>query len=99
MQKLGWLSGALAALALVSGSALAAPQGPDSVRDDSISEQVLARLIQEGQLSADKIDVRTRNGFVTIQGKVPSADAAKRAILLAEATDGVRGVWVDFEAE
>ena len=95
------LSGIFAGFVLMAGSAAAAPQVQvqQPAGDEHITARVHERLSQEATLAPENIVISTRNGIVHMEGKVPSADAAKRAIHLAEATEGVRGVWVNFEAE
>lgn len=85
-------------LALAPGPAKA-DAAPAPVLDSRITEQVYAKLAQDQELARDKIRVATRNGVVHMRGTVPSTEAAKRAIRLAEAAPGVKGVWVDFVAE
>lgn len=84
---------ALLVLAFFIGAAQAVE--PD---DASITASIQARLAGDALLASGKIAVVTHDGLVHMEGLVASADAARRAIYLAEATDGVRGVWVDFEA-
>lgn len=72
---------------------------PAAVSDDVISQQVMARLNSDQELGPNRISVSSRNGVVHLRGTVQSAEAAKRAINLAEANPGVRGVWVEFTAD
>lgn len=67
--------------------------------DARITEQVQLKLRQQAGFAGDGIRVATSNGIVHLQGRVPSTDAARRAVDLAKATRGVRGVWVDFVAD
>lgn len=92
------VGGLLAALLLV-GSASAAPQSGITETDDGITARVQESLARDGQLALRKFEISTQDGIVHLAGKVPDTEAAKRAIQLVEATEGVRGVWVNFEAD
>ena len=96
------LAGAWMASLLLFGITLSSTAGaepPSDVSDDAIVERVMERLNADRELGAHHIRASSRNGIVHLRGKVASAAAAKRAIVLAETTQGVRGVWVEFTAD
>jgi len=84
--------------ALASFAALAAPdadskQPPVVVADSSITSSIKAQLASDSIKGLSHFDVDTDDhGVVTLKGKVPSQDAADRAIGIARATQGVRTV-------
>lgn len=64
-----------------------------AVMDDAgITAKVSAGLAKEPDLSAVKIDVDTRNGIVTLNGPVNTAEARERAEKIAQSVDGVNSV-------
>lgn len=64
-----------------------------AVMDDAgITAKVTAGLARDPELSAVKIDVDTRNGIVTLNGPVKSADARERAGKIAQGVEGVNSV-------
>jgi hyperosmotically inducible protein len=60
--------------------------------DPGITTAVKGKLAADDTVKAYRIDVDTREGVVTLNGKVDTEDARKRAVELARATDGVRDV-------
>ena len=91
---------ALSLGALVQFAALAAvsadmdDQQPRVViKDSSITSSIKAQLAADSYKGLSHIDVDTDDhGVVSLKGKVPSQDAADRAISIARATEGVRTV-------
>ena len=88
----------LAALAPFAALATAAP-GMDStqpklvIKDSSITSSIEAQLASDPLKGLSHVDVDTDDhGVVTLKGKVPTQDAADRAISIARATQGVREV-------
>jgi hyperosmotically inducible periplasmic protein len=68
-------------------------QPPVVVKDSSIKSSVKAQLAADAFKGLSNIDVDVDDhGVVTLEGKVPSQDAADRAISIARATEGVREV-------
>jgi len=64
-----------------------------AVMDDAgITTKVSAGLARDPDLSAVKIDVDTRNGIVTLNGPVKSAEARERAGKIAQGVEGVNSV-------
>jgi osmotically-inducible protein OsmY len=64
----------------------------DAVSDATITASVNAKLAQDPDLSAMKIDVDTSNGRVALKGTAPSEEAKQRAEQIASSVDGVNGV-------
>lgn len=67
------------------------------VKDDEITKQVKARLKADPKLK--DLDVRTDNGVVTLQGKLPSITDSLRASQRAREIPGVRSVRNDTTYE
>lgn len=63
-----------------------------AVKDGWLVMKVHSEFVNEDVLSGSNIDVDVKNGIVTLQGTVPSEAARARAIALAKANDGVKGV-------
>ena len=88
----------LAALAPFVARATPAPDMESAqptvvIKDSSITSSIKAQLASDPSKGLSHIDVDTDDhGVVTLKGKVPTQDAADRAISIASATDGVRKV-------
>ena len=63
-----------------------------AVKDGWLVMKVHSEFVDEDVLSGSNIDVDVKNGMVTLQGTVPSEAARARAIAVAKANDGVKGV-------
>ena len=63
-----------------------------AVKDGWLVMKVHSEFVNEDVLSGSNIDVDVKNGMVTLQGTVPSEAARARAIAVAKANDGVKGV-------
>ena len=63
-----------------------------AVADAAIVAAVNAKLAQDKDLEATKIDVAVNGGAVLLSGTAPSQAAVERAVLLAKGTDGVTSV-------
>ena len=92
----------LCALAMMNGSALFA-QVPDSVEktaqktgnavtDTWIKMKLYTQFAPEKALDESDIDVDIKTGMVTLNGTVVTAAGRDRAVAIAKATDGVKGV-------
>lgn len=82
-------SGILALLLLAAGCA-SASQRP---RDDlSTSTQVKIALLTDARVGAQRLDVSTHDGRVTLSGTVSRAADEDRAVALARRVAGVRSV-------
>ena len=67
------------------------------VKDDEITRQVKARFKADPKMK--NLDVRTDNGVVTIDGKLPSITDSARASQMAREVPGVRAVRNDTTYE
>jgi osmotically-inducible protein OsmY len=77
-------------LAAPAGSTQAAlPQGPS---DGDITTAIERELSMDGSVAMDEIDVTTRQGMVTLTGKVENILARDRATRVAELVKAVRAV-------
>ena len=89
----------LAALASPDADTVAADtantQPPVVIKDSSIKSSIKAKFAADSYndfaLSHIDVDVN-HHGVVALEGKVPSQEAADRAVSIARATDGVREV-------
>ena len=64
----------------------------ESRADNKISAEVNTLLVQDSQIQASHIRVSTRDGVVTLEGQVASAEQARRAASLAASVSGVSRV-------
>jgi BON domain-containing protein len=79
----------IAAVALLSfGSACTKP-GPS---DETISNDIKAKLYSDATTKAANINVAVKDGAVTLSGDVPSSDVELEAMKVANGAPGVRGV-------
>ena len=70
-------------------------QAPVVIKDSSIKSSIKAKFAADSynDFALSHIDVDVdHHGVVALEGKVPSQEAADRAVSLARATDGVREV-------
>src|SRR5688572_14766001 len=67
------------------------------VKDDEITKQVKSRLEKDAKLKS--VDVRTDNGVVTLQGRLPNITDSARASQMAREVPGVRSVRNDTTYE
>ena len=81
----------------------AASRATDTVsaktRDMGITAEMNARLAQDRQLSALRIDVDTADGRVTLRGSAPTLAARERATEIARGIDGVVGVANELQIQ
>lgn len=85
------------ATAMVSGAGGGAQrQQVDEQRrgDQGVTAQVVRTLVRDPSVKAMDIEVQTRNGIVTLTGRVPSYAVARRAEALAAEVPGVQRVQV-----
>ena len=86
----------LSAVALLAATSLPATADRGSIEieltDDRISTTVDAALISDEGVSAQRIDVTTTEGIVTLTGSVDNLLAKERAVDLASKIKGVRSV-------
>ena len=84
---------AFAPFAALAASDTDSTQATLVVKDSSIKSSIEAQLASDSFKGLSHIDVDTDDhGVVTLKGRVPSQDAADRAIAIARATTGVREV-------
>ncbi len=81
--------GAQKAETSIKGAATSAGEKMD---DMGITAAVSAGLAKDGELSVRKIDVRTRDGVVTLTGSAPTEAAREKAAALAKGVKGVNAV-------
>jgi len=70
-------------------------QAPVEIKDSSIKSSIKAKFADDSydDFAVSHIDVDVNHhGVVELEGKVPSQEAADRAVSTARATDGVREV-------
>lgn len=89
----------LKADAKVAGEAAQAKleQAGAEVTDAAISAAVNAKIAQDKELTATKIDVEVNKGAVVLKGTAPSDAAVLRAVALAQGTDGVTSVTSELK--
>jgi len=62
------------------------------ITDSWITMKIHAQFVPEKALDDSDIKVETKDGMVTLSGTVASAGGRTRAVAIAKATDGVKGV-------
>ena len=83
----------IAVLILMGCTAMTGRQSVGEAFDDStITTKVKSSLLADSVVSASNIDVDTTAGAVSLNGIVKSEQERKRAIQLAQSTQGVRMV-------
>ncbi len=85
----------LAPLAVLAGPTTDSvnAQPPVVIKDSSIKSSIKAQFASDLYKGLSHIDVDVdHHGVVSLEGRVPSQEAADRAISIARATDGVREV-------
>lgn len=68
-----------------------------AVSDAAITAEVNAKIAQDKELEATKIEVKVNNGSVVLQGTAPSDAAVSRAVALAQGTSGVTSVTSELK--
>lgn len=68
-----------------------------AVSDAAITAEVNAKIAQDKELEATKIDVKVSAGAVVLQGTAPSDAAVSRAVALAQGTSGVTSVTSELK--
>ena len=75
-------------------------QPPVVIKDSSIKSSIKAQFAADSYKGLSHIDVDVdHSGIVSLEGKVPSQEAAERAISIARATDGVREVKSELKVK
>lgn len=81
-----------AGVAVGQGTKEAAQQVSNTTTDASITAAIKMKMADDPAVSADKINVDTSDGKVTLNGTVQNAAEADKAIGLARSVDGVKSV-------
>lgn len=68
-----------------------------AMSDAAITAEVNAKIAQDKELEASKIEVKVNNGAVVLQGTAPSDAAVLRAVSLAHGTSGVTSVTSELK--
>jgi osmotically-inducible protein OsmY len=92
----------LAPLAVIASGApdTASSQAPVVVKDSSIKSSIKAQYASDTFKGLSHIDVDVdHHGIVSLEGKVPSKEAADRAVSIARATEGVREVKSELKVK
>ena len=69
-----------------------AARAGDQLADSWLTTKIQAQYFADDDIKARYINVSTRDGVVTLSGRVESADAKQQALQIAQNTDGVRQV-------
>src|SRR3954470_883212 len=64
----------------------------DTASDAAVTSAVKSKLLADKTVAGTKIDVDTKDGVVTLSGKVHSAAERSEALRVARATSGVKAV-------
>ncbi len=94
--------GTLAPLAVLAGPVTDSvdSQPPVVIKDSSIKSSIKAQFDSDSYKGLSHIDVDVDDhGIVSLEGKVPSQEAADRAISIARATEGVREVKSELKVK
>ena len=84
---------ALATAALAAATPAAAQRTVGQVIDDTvITTEIKAKLAADKLSNLTKVDVKTQNGIVTMNGVVDDAERRMRAAQIASSVDGVKGI-------
>lgn len=78
-------------------TATAAVTKEPNIEDNTITENIRAKIMKEKPLARTKIHVKTRNGIVSITGFVAHDYQEDLVFKLAESTDGVKEVSGSLE--
>lgn len=70
----------------------AAAKAGDQLADSWLTTKIQAQYFADDDIKARYINVSTRDGVVTLSGRVESPDAKEQALQIARNTDGVREV-------
>ncbi len=91
------LFASLCLLAMVACAPTAQREGTGEYIDDTVlTTKVKAALAADPVVKATEVNVETFRGTVQLSGFVSTPEARQRAVQLARATNGVRGVKDDM---
>jgi hyperosmotically inducible periplasmic protein len=65
--------------------------------DSWLTAKTKIALFADERVSAPQVSVGTKNGMVTLRGKVDSSESMAAAVKIAKATDGVKGVQNELQ--
>ncbi len=99
MNQLKLLIAGLAALSLVSCTAMTGKSAGRNVDDASITTAVKAKLATSHVTSLTRIGVDTDNGVVYLNGIVPTSAEKSEAARVADSVSGVRKVVNNLQIE
>jgi osmotically-inducible protein OsmY len=69
------------------------------IADQTIVEHIQNEIRQNSMIKADKVDIKVKNGIVTISGIVPDQYNNMAVYNAAECTDGVKNVINNLSVE
>ncbi len=75
-----------------SAPARAASKAERAVSDSWITTKVKSEILANSVSKAFKVGVKTKNGAVTLKGKLPTQDAVDLVKMIAEKVKGVKSV-------
>ena len=99
MKQFRLLIAGLAALSLVSCTAMTGKSAGRNVDDASITTAVKTKLATEHVSSLSRIDVDTDNGVVYLNGVVPTSAEKSQAARVADSVGGVRKVVNNLQVQ
>lgn len=73
-------------------AAVTANQAAQALDDGALTAKIKAKMALDDYVKALDINVDTKEGIVTLSGRVKSTEVRDRALRLASETDGVRSV-------
>jgi osmotically-inducible protein OsmY len=86
--------------AVLTGAGGGKPVASEQQRNDrAVIAAVTRALVRERSVNAMDIDVQSRDGLVTLTGRVPTYAAARRAGQLAAQVPGVKDVQLQLAIE
>jgi hypothetical protein len=93
-----WQKAVLAAalLSLPAGPAVAQPRPPATATDGAVATEIERRLSADPGVNAQNVTIYVRDGVATLTGRVPQADARRRAERIAGDVPGVGRVRNDI---
>jgi hyperosmotically inducible protein len=78
-------------------AAVTANEAAKALEDGALTAKIKAKMTLDDHVKAMDINVDTKDGIVTLMGRVKTKDEHDRAVRLASETEGVRGVHDQIE--
>lgn len=78
-------------------AAVTANEAAKALEDGALTAKIKAKMTLDDHVKALDINVDTKDGVVTLTGRVKTQDERERAVRLASETNGVRGVHDKIE--